>query len=175
MKDKGRCRSSNQRRADNFRFQGPVSMAKYEFLQLVGDFRPVRIADSYQRGPTFEVYDRAIADFNKAIGLDRKSALAFRNRGDAFANKDDYDRAIADYNEAVRLDANNALAFRSRGVAYAYKGDDDQAISDYSEAIRLDPKNALAFCNRGKTKRTIKDNSADADIAKSRELGAACE
>jgi tetratricopeptide (TPR) repeat protein len=165
MKDKGRCRSSNQRRADNFRFQGPVSMAKYEFLQLVGDFRPVRIADSYQRGPTFEVYDRAIADFNKAIGLDRKSALAFRNRGDAFANKDDYDRAIADYNEAVRLDAKNALAFRSHS----------RAVADFNQAIRLDPKNALAFCNRGKTKRTIKDNSADADIAKSRELGEACE
>src|SRR6516164_7166318 len=40
-------------------------------------------------------YDRAIADYNEAIRLDPKSALAFIGRGDAYTNKGDHDRALA--------------------------------------------------------------------------------
>ena len=116
---------------------------------------------------TKATYDRAIADYNEAIRLDPKSALAFRNRGIAYAYKGDHDRAIADYSEAIRLDPKSALAFSHRGVSYAYKGDNDRAIVDYNEAIRLDPNNALAFCNRGRAKRNINDMSGNADIAKS--------
>src|SRR6516225_4719614 len=36
-------------------------------------------------------YDRAIADYNEAIRLDPKSALAFIGRGDAFTNRGDHD------------------------------------------------------------------------------------
>jgi tetratricopeptide (TPR) repeat protein len=53
-------------------------------------------------------YDRAIADYNAAIRLDPKSALAFIGRGDAYTSKGDHDRAVADYNEAVRLDPTRA-------------------------------------------------------------------
>jgi tetratricopeptide (TPR) repeat protein len=94
-------------------------------------------------------YDRAIATVSEAIRLDPKNALAFVNRGIAYARKGDHDRAIADYNEAIRLDPKNALAFANRGLAYERKGDHDRAIADYNEAIRLDPKIALAFVNRG--------------------------
>ncbi len=93
--------------------------------------------------------DRAIADFNQAIQLDPKNALAFRSRGDAYTTKGDNDRAIADYNEAIRLDPKSALVFIDRGDAYTTKGDNDRAIADYNEAIRLDPKNALALSDRG--------------------------
>jgi tetratricopeptide (TPR) repeat protein len=130
------------------------------------------------RGDAFankDDYDRAIADYNEAVRLDPKNALAFRSRGVAYAYKGDDDQAISDYSEAIRLDPKNSLALSYRGVGYANKGDHSRAIADFNQAIRLDPKNALAFCNRGKSKRTIKDSSADADIAKSRELGAVCQ
>ena len=84
------------------------------------------------------------------IRLDPKDALAFDNRGLAYAAKGDSDTAIADYNEAIRLDPKDALAFNNRGLAYAAKGDNDRAIADYNEAIRLDPELAWAFNNRGK-------------------------
>jgi tetratricopeptide (TPR) repeat protein len=93
--------------------------------------------------------NRAIANFSEAIRLDPKNAIAFFNRGVAYAKKDDFDRAITDYNEAIQLDPKNPRAFFSRGFAYAKKGDLDRAIADYSEVIRLDPKNAIAFANRG--------------------------
>jgi len=93
--------------------------------------------------------DGAIAGYGKAIQRDSKMAVAFNNRGVAFADKGDHDRAIADYTEAIRLDRNFAYAFNNRGVALAGKGDFDRAIRDYDEAVRLDPGYAIAFNNRG--------------------------
>ena len=148
-----------------------------DFNQAIGLDRKNALAFR-NRGDVFankDDYDRAIADYNEAVRLDPKNALAFRSRGVAYAYKGNDDKAISDYSEAIRLDPKNSLALCYRGVGYANKGDHSRAVADFNQAIRLDPKNALAFCNRGKTKRTIKDNSADADIAKSRELGAACE
>jgi Flp pilus assembly protein TadD len=52
------------------------------------------------------------------------------------------------------------------------RGDYERALADYNEAIRLDPSNASAFCNRGKMKLKVRDSSANADIAKARQLDA---
>jgi tetratricopeptide (TPR) repeat protein len=48
-------------------------------------------------------HDRAIADFDKAIGIDPAQATAFYNRGNAYYAKGDRDRAIADYDRAILL------------------------------------------------------------------------
>jgi lipoprotein NlpI len=79
---------------------------------------------------------------------------------------------MADFNEAIQLDPKSTHAFRNRGVVYALKGDYSRAIADFNVVIRLDPNNALAFCNRGRAKRNIRDVSANADIARARQLGA---
>jgi tetratricopeptide (TPR) repeat protein len=49
------------------------------------------------------------------------------------------------------------------------KGDYGRAIADYDEAIQLNPT-ALTFCDRGIAKSKINDRSANADIAKARQL-----
>jgi tetratricopeptide (TPR) repeat protein len=93
-------------------------------------------------------YDRAIADFDEAIRLDPKFALALVNRGWAYERKGDYARAIADYEEAIRLDPNYSLAYNNHGWIHHLKGEYDEAIADYGEAIRTDPKDATAYINR---------------------------
>jgi tetratricopeptide (TPR) repeat protein len=95
------------------------------------------------------VYDRAIADYTQALRLDPNIALAYNNRGMAYAGKGDYDRAIADYTQALRLDPNIALAHNNRGMAYADKGDYDWAIADYTQALRIDPDLVAVYNNRG--------------------------
>ena len=55
-------------------------------------------------------YDRAIADYNRAIEVDPKYALAYSNRAIAYANKKDNGRAIADYRKALEFDPNNTFA-----------------------------------------------------------------
>jgi lipoprotein NlpI len=94
-------------------------------------------------------FDRAIADYNEAIGLDGKYASAYYNRGEAYRAKGDLDRAAYDYSEAMRLDPKDADPLIARGTVYRVKGDSNRAIADYNEAIRLDPKNDSAYFNRG--------------------------
>ena len=62
------------------------------------------------------MYDKAIKDYDEAIRLDPKDAIAFIDRGYAWSAKEDYDKAIKDYDEAIRLDPKNAPAFDNRGA-----------------------------------------------------------
>ena len=75
-------------------------------------------------------------------------AIAFNNRGFAYAEKGDYDRAMQDYDQSIQLNSQHATPFRNRGFAYAEKGDYDRAIQDYDQAIRLKPQDTLYWNNR---------------------------
>ena len=53
-----------------------------------------------------KAFELAIADLNKAVELNPKSAMAWSKRGDAYEKKGDVAKAKADYQKAVELDAN---------------------------------------------------------------------
>ena len=116
-------------------------------------------------------YDKALADFDKAIALGLENATVYGNRGMAYNGKGDYDRAMADFTKAIALDPKNATAYESRGTSYDSKGDYDKAIADFDQAIALD-HNAIAFMMRGSAygKKGVKDK-AIADFEKAVELG----
>jgi tetratricopeptide (TPR) repeat protein len=104
----------------------------------------------YYRGLTYfnNDYDRAIADYSRAIQLNPNFFEAYNDRGNVYMNgKKDYDHAIVDYSSAIRLNPNLAISYNNRGIAYRIKGDYDRAIADYTEAIRLNPNNAMAKAN----------------------------
>jgi tetratricopeptide (TPR) repeat protein len=94
-------------------------------------------------------FDGAIAEFDKAIAINRNLAEAYFYKGTAYSEKGDYDHAIADYTQAIRINPNLASAYYNRGYAYRRKGDNDRAIADYTQTIRLDPNAADAYNNRG--------------------------
>ena len=99
-------------------------------------------------------YGKAIEDFNKAIELDNKFALAYNNRGMVYLNKKEYDKAIEDFNKAIEyfdkaIEFAFAFAYSNRGLAYFNKKEYDKAIEDFNKAIELDNKFALAYNNRG--------------------------
>ncbi len=102
--------------------------------------------------------DRAMADYNEAIRLDPKLAVAFSDRGLAFQAQGDHQRAMADFNQAIELDPKLALAYNNRGFEYQIKGDLERALADYDEAIRLDPKLAPAYKNLENTYKAIQGN-----------------
>ena len=93
--------------------------------------------------------DQALTEFNRAVQLDAKNALAYQGRGNVYSTKGEYDRAIADYTKALELDGELSLSFVNRGLAYVKKRQPERAIGDYTEALKLDPKLALAYLNRG--------------------------
>ena len=61
-------------------------------------------------------------------GTTTASAIAYNNRGNAYAEKGDYDRAIQDFDQSIKLTPTYAKPFNNRGVAYLRKGEYDVAI-----------------------------------------------
>jgi tetratricopeptide (TPR) repeat protein len=82
-------------------------------------------------------FDKAIANFDKAIRLHPDDASAFNSRGNAYAHKGNLYRAIADYNEAIRLKPNYAIAFCNRGIA-RQKLNNGRDNDDKAKARQLD-------------------------------------
>jgi len=106
-------------------------------------------------------YDRAIADYDRAIGVDPADAKTFDLRGNAYYSRRDHDRAISDYDQAIKLDPKNAAAFRDRGLAYRAKRDFDHALADLNEALRIAPNQRDTINDRGLTY----ENKGDYDRA----------
>ena len=79
-------------------------------------------------------YDKAIRDYDEAIRLNPKNALAFNNRGIVRRVLKEYDKAIRDYDEAIRLDPKCAVAFINRG-ALLLSSRRPKASADFQSAI----------------------------------------
>ena len=83
-------------------------------------------------------YDNAIADYNAAIQLDPKDAVAYSNRGVAWGIKKEYDKAIADFSEAIRLDPKDVGAYNNR--AWLLATCPDAKFRDGKKAVELATK-----------------------------------
>lgn len=82
-------------------------------------------------------YAGAIANFDKAIGLNPSHASAYCNRANAYYNFRDYARAISDCTKAIELDSNYATAYNIRGKAYYEKGDIIRSNADFDTVTQL--------------------------------------
>jgi len=90
-------------------------------------------------------YAQAIKDYDKAIELDPRDAVAYDNRGYAYGHLGNYAQAIKDYDKAVELNPTYAAAYNDRGYVYSNLGNYAQAIKDFDRAIELNPKDAAAW------------------------------
>ncbi len=105
---------------------------------------------------------KAIADMNKLIELQPKSAAAFYNRGEFYIQAGDPQRAILDLNRAIVLQPDYADAIQTRGLAKQSIKDFQGAASDFkqadallSSAIAKDPNNinmANTYVRRANTR-----------------------
>jgi tetratricopeptide (TPR) repeat protein len=76
--------------------------------------------------------------YDQAIRLRPDYALAFVDRGIAYAGKNEYDRATQDYDQAIRIDPNDPDAWRNRGLAKQANGDAAGGAADLAIATHLD-------------------------------------
>ena len=73
-------------------------------LSLIVLFLPNEAKDCYKRGNAYRQkgdWDRAIAEYNRAIEVNPKYGEAYMNRGIIYYYKGDLDRALEDYNRAA--------------------------------------------------------------------------
>jgi tetratricopeptide (TPR) repeat protein len=102
--------------------------------------------------------ERAIADFDQAIGLDPSNADAYYTRGQTRMARGDINRGVADFSAGVRVNPkvgyNAYMRFASwyddnmRAVAID-KNALERAIAEFSELIRRDPNDIAAYYSRG--------------------------
>ncbi|MBN3925300.1 serine/threonine-protein kinase [Nostoc sp. NMS4] len=103
-------------------------------------------------------YEGAVEDFNQAIKLNPRNALAYNRRGDAYYRLGDYEQAQADSSQAILLNPQDANAYFDRGFAFSELSKYKEAIADYTQAIKLNSKDAYVYYGRGLARVQLKDN-----------------
>jgi protein O-mannosyl-transferase len=94
-------------------------------------------------------HTQAIADFDKAIAIKPRFAMAYTNRGSAYDSLGNFTRAIADFDKAIEIKPKDAKAYNNRAATYGRLNHYAQAIADFDKAIEIDPEFSMAYNNRG--------------------------
>ena len=105
-----------------------------------GVFDKARAVVCFTKGVSYQdkgQWDKAIAEYNKAIEINPSYAEAYYNRGVAYGRKGQYDQAISDCNKVIELNPSYAKAYYNRGVAHYFKGKYDKAWEDVLKAQSL--------------------------------------
>ena len=102
-------------------------------------------------------YQRAISDFDRAIELNPKYALAYGSRGLVYHSLKDYQRAISDFDRAIELNPEETWFYERRGRTYRKQGNYWRAIEDFDRAFELDTNYVWAYFHRGIAYRLLKD------------------
>jgi lipoprotein NlpI len=89
-------------------------------------------------------------------------AVAYYNRGWAYAGRNLLEQAVDDYTQAIRLNRNYADAFFARGWVQEQRNRFEPALKDYTRAIELQPRHALAYNNRGVLRLRLDDHRSAA-------------
>ena len=85
------------------------------------------------------LYQRALAEYGKAIQLDPDYAEAYYRRGLARLKHGEPQFAVDDFSTTLSLDPDNAHAYLFRGRAYHELGDALHAEEDRTKALDLKP------------------------------------
>ncbi len=104
---------------------------------------PMRVVDLYYTiGVLYHRdydYEKAIANFSRAISLKPKAAHLYYKRATAYVENKNPDQAIADLSVIIDLNPENNV-YLDRASLYYDKGEYDLAIADLGNWIRLDHK-----------------------------------
>lgn len=90
-------------------------------------------------------HKKAMQVYNRAIFLNKKSALAYWRRGNLYATETfnyDYEKAIADLTRSIQIDStfNGGYAFWDRAYCKRQINDNIGALADYDKAIAISPQ-----------------------------------
>ena len=96
-----------------------------------------------------ENFEKAKADYNKAIEINPEYANAFNNNGNIKAKQADYKGAIKDYNRAIELNSQFVEAYCNRGIAKENLGDYYEAMEDFNRAIDINSEYIDGYLRRG--------------------------
>jgi tetratricopeptide (TPR) repeat protein len=113
-------------------------------------------------------YQEALHDFDRAVQINPKSAVALGDRAVAHAWLGQAKEALADADLAEPLDPREATIYRARGLIAEKNGDWQTAIANYTRSVDLQP-NTFSYRRRAQDYSRIKDyqralRDLDADL-----------
>jgi tetratricopeptide (TPR) repeat protein len=94
-------------------------------------------------------YDKAIADFSKAIHLDPYNLNAYYFRGMTYGRIRESEQAIRDFRSAIDIDPYFVDAYRMMGLTYYEMRQYDHALELYDYALELAPDDPLLYLYKG--------------------------
>jgi tetratricopeptide (TPR) repeat protein len=113
----------------------------------------------------------ALADYDRALKIDRHDPHLWLNRGLTKERLQDYIGAFSDYTQAIELKENFANAWMNRGNVLMKQSRFLDAIEDYTVAILHQPNYGYAYLNRALSKHYQKLPGACEDLKQAESLG----
>ncbi len=101
----------------------------------------------FQSGET----QKALCDYNTALGLDPKLASAYNNRANYYAACGELQSAIADYDRALDLNPSYVRARINRGITLRDLGQYEEAIESLEIALLFGQLEDHILAERGRT------------------------
>ena len=175
------CRSSQ----DCFNKGHETDMRELKITYFTRAIEEWKVGDGYENLATIydnrgnasrdlKQYEKAIADYTKAIELYPKGVLAYSLRGILYGQLGKYNKAIEDFDRVIELNPKFAVAYKGRGSVYLIlgrvkkgKADLQKAAAEYSMQINSRAATAGYYSARGWTYLWLgKCESAKSDFEK---------
>lgn len=102
---------------------------------------------------------QALADFDKAIDMDRYDPDGWGARAIVRLQQGKYKEAEDDLDHSIHLSARNAGNYINRALARFHQNNLRGAMSDYDLALDIDPHNFLGHYNRGLLRAQVGDDN----------------
>jgi tetratricopeptide (TPR) repeat protein len=106
-------------------------------------------------------YDKAAAEYEKIIQVNKNSVKGQYNLGNARYEKQEYEKAVENYKAAIASasdDNTKAKAFHNLGNAFVKKEKYEDAVNAYKSSLRLNPADLDTKHNLAQTLRMIQKN-----------------
>jgi Tfp pilus assembly protein PilF len=107
--------------------------------------------------------EAALAEFDRAIGIDPHNADALYNRGLLYQSEKQHPMAIDDFSAANGLTPQRAEPLLGRAISYLALDKAREAATDLDEAAQADPQNPQIWMTRGLAYERLGDRSKAAD------------
>ena len=109
-------------------------------------------------------YEKAIAEFSKAIEAEPGDSKNYFNRGTAYRGANKLTEALADFSKAIELAPQDAAAYIGRGEVLLVQKQLDPALADFDKALQIAPNDPNArrfrgfvFISKGEWQKAIED------------------
>ncbi|MCG9131369.1 tetratricopeptide repeat protein [Candidatus Poribacteria bacterium] len=85
-------------------------------------------------------YEKAVSEYQKALGMDPQSVVAYNGVGVAYTMLERYEDAVAAQQKALELQPDFAKAHAGLGLAYLRQHKMELALMHYRQAVALEPE-----------------------------------